>query len=163
MPPQKMDNMKVLPIEKVQVGTLYTITVAPSNDHQKWDESERVREFTKYYKTYVFKQLLPNSFAVMIEISSTGRLHFHGSIKFVSDKEILKFYTYTIHNLLRGNQIEIDTIADLSAWETYCNKQSRFKLGSITSQEYSKLERLPKVQFLKISVNELEDKDEESV
>jgi len=139
----------ILDIENVKENVEYTMTIAPSDDHQYWNEEDRVEKFRIYFRNYMVKKLLPNKFKFYIEVSPHGRLHLHGTISFKNLQTIKKFYIDDVRFLTLHNQIEIDTIEDKTKWETYVTKQSKFNFGSINSEEYDKIKDNP-VKFKKI-------------
>lgn len=55
-----------------------------------------------------------------LEISPTGRYHFHGIIKI---KNVLNFFVHDLYRLKQIGTYEIDTIKDLEVWTKYCSKQ----------------------------------------
>lgn len=147
----------MLPIEEVKPNIWYALTIAPCDDHQKWDETDnRLREFKAYHKTYILKQLLPNKFEMFVEVSPTGRLHFHGRIMFSNVDMITKYYLCTIHRLLKSNQVEMDTIGDQDVWTRYCTKQIAYNFGKITSQDYSKLDAMTEIKYMKIPFGDVD-------
>lgn len=129
----------ILKIEDVKENVDYAMTIAPSDDHQYWNEEDRIEKFERYYKLYMISRLLPNTFSFNMEISPTGRLHFHGSIRFKNQKSILKFYLNDIRFLTLHNQIELDTITDNKVWSDYCHKQEIHKLPIVCNQDYDRL------------------------
>jgi len=109
------------PLEEIQILTLYTFTI---NLQQKLNLTiqQRVRQYeykiNHFFKDYMYIEIYP-------ELSSSGRLHYHGICSFTSLQNIWFFY----ENMHRQNgyTLEIDTIEDLPKWNTYCTKQNKYK------------------------------------
>lgn len=109
----------------------YSITLNPIDKYQFLGHQHRVKRF----RNFVYEQLLgyPGTIKYWIEISeprgmhtqgkSGPRLHIHGYFEFDSRKQIGHFLTHTFYALLRWTSVDIDTIDDLSKWESYCKKQ----------------------------------------
>jgi len=112
--------------ELIEINTVYTITLNPSDDFQYWTNESyqaRIKALSAYVELYLLKQI-PAVVDIYMESSRTGRLHFHGTIKFLKSDHILEFYLMTLHKLVGKFQIEIDTIKDIKIWTTYCRKSS---------------------------------------
>jgi len=110
--------------EKVQPNVWHTLTISPHDDYQGWtsNEVERIGISTSFADT-MLAMLAENAKAELyIEASRTGRLHFHGRIKFKSHKHIRNFYLITLYRMLKGCTMEIDTIDDEAGWLIYCTK-----------------------------------------
>lgn len=60
---------------------------------------------------------------VVQEISSKGRLHYHGYIMIT---DIVRFYLHDLAKLRHYGTYEIDHITDEDVWRTYVYKQERF-------------------------------------
>lgn len=107
--------------EEIEVNKLYAITMAPNDDLQYWTDEERVSKLEHYMINYILKDA-PAVIDITMEVSRTGRLHYHGTIMFPIRRNIHNFYINTIHKWLNKFIIEIDTIKDLTVWLTYCGK-----------------------------------------
>jgi hypothetical protein len=142
---QTYESSKLLSIEDVKLDTKYTFTVSPCDDHQYFNEDDREEKFRKLFKMYFKKWININVF-LYPELSPRGRLHFHGTIMFKTEKSIKKFFLFYVSDILRKSQIEIDTIGDADTWRIYCSKQAKYfgwvldntkddSLSSIAKQE----------------------------
>lgn len=121
---------KVVTMEDIELGKKYAITVCPSDALQYWTSKEdRLKLFIKHW-TKLFS-MLSCDIEIWCEITGCGRLHWHGTIKFVHDIGMARFYVEQIKQILLDRAIvEIDTIKDLEIWGEYCRKQyNKFKLG----------------------------------
>lgn len=149
---QNKGPVPILSLENIKPNISYAITISPSDDHQYWNDDDRLKKFTTYMKRYMLSRLDPfnNKFIFHIELSPKGRLHLHGTISFKSERTIKELFMDSIRFLTVHNQIEIDTIKDPDVWETYCTKQKIYNLGSIKSTDYSKLESVYKLEYKKI-------------
>lgn len=132
----------ILGPDKVSTNVRYTFTVAPNDDYQFWNDNEngRIKKATNHM-TYIVKRHPNINFVLNMDVSSTGRIHWHGTIMFKHDANIRYFYMEVIHDLLKNHQIEMDTIADIVVWDEYCHKVR--KLWDITVSSSDKLH--PKV------------------
>lgn len=52
-----------------------------------------------------------------------GRYHWHGMIKFTTNKAVLYWLLYGLSYLMIDCILDIDTIADMETWKSYCEKQ----------------------------------------
>lgn len=169
MPPH--DKRKIVSLETVvnelttKTPRPYTFTIAPDDNHQQWNEegarnNKRLEVFTDEYSLYLYKLMGSHAidYSLHLECSPGGRLHYHGIIMFKSKDAIKDFYVNVIHKLLNTNMVEIDTIADIDVWLTYCSKQDvMFEKYAITNQSnfkrYGKMPLLGgKIKQLKITL-----------
>ena len=116
--------MAIISPELITVDTEYTFTVNPSDDFQFFKEigSERIKK-AQNHMTYIIRQNPNVKINLQLEISRTGRLHWHGTLMFKHLKHVTTFFLETIPDLLTKHHIEIDTIADKAKWKEYCLKQ----------------------------------------
>lgn len=106
--------------EQIKIDTEYAITINPSDEHQYFRSSDRLKDFTNFWQTYI--QNLQCDLVLHLEVSKLGRLHWHGLIKFPKQQNINNFYLNDIHNLtLRSMQL-IKPITDSGKWQEYCQK-----------------------------------------
>ena len=114
-------NINLLPIEKVIPNVVYTLTL--SINHRI---CPNLKLLVNRYRRRLIKTFHPYcTYEVFPELSTIGRLHYHGVIKFDSISSIFMFYRniYTIKDI----HIEIDTIEDKDIWMKYVHKQSKYK------------------------------------
>lgn len=71
-------------------------------------------------------------YTLFTEISKSGRLHYHGTIKI---EEIAMFYYHDVPLLKHIGTYEIDTIKDHKIWKTYCLKQKGFMRDFCTKND----------------------------
>lgn len=107
--------------EDVVTGVFYAFTYNP--EHQPSRQSPTgVKEWWRCiinnFEGYDYCSL-----KLYLEISSQGRLHFHG---YIMIKDIPKFYYDTVPDMVKHASIEMDTIKDTEVWEKYCRKQEEF-------------------------------------
>lgn len=122
---QKVD-MKRIPPEKIELDTLYTLTL--NFDMEKVHKKKAISAFYNVYTEQ--RQILYDLFgkytiSITPEISTNGKLHWHGIILFKTFTKVGKFYSQLpiYLNLL---QMELDTISDIKEWVEYCNKGSNY-------------------------------------
>lgn len=75
----------------------------------------------------IYGKLLTNltgaAVKMYVEISSTGRYHFHGYIKILN---IVRFYTKDVHELILNGTSVMKVIESENDWEEYVLKQQSF-------------------------------------
>lgn len=116
-------KMSIMSPELVLVDTEYTLTINPNDDFQFFNDigSERIKKSENHIK-YLMRKYPNFIMNLQLEVSRTGRLHWHGTILFKKQKHITDFYLEAIHDLLLKHHIEMDTIADPQKWKEYCLK-----------------------------------------
>lgn len=134
--------------EKVQLNVLYTFNLSPSDDHQFYNKPDdgRVKSMIRWFTTYVVS-LFTARVDVYMEISRSGRLHFHGTIEFRNLNEIREFYLHAIHDIVKHSHLEIDTIVDPFIWHNYCIKSQHIIKCNIKSSTLRKVEESFIVQY----------------
>jgi len=111
----------ILSPDKVGININYTFTVNPNDEFQYWGDLDRIKKATKHM-TFIMNRYINLDISVHLDINRTGRIHWHGTISFKTNAQILDFYVDIIHELLTKHQIEIDTIEDPIKWSDYCHK-----------------------------------------
>lgn len=114
--------MKTLPIECIEPNLDYALTVNLAGA-----ELYNLRETYIDYITFFIKKFNYCTFRVYPELSPTGRLHYHGYIRFRTETDIILFYSETLR-LLQKDHIADISICELGAfgdltWYYYCRKQ----------------------------------------
>lgn len=97
------------------------ITLAPCDRYQFFKAEDRLKTFEGSHRIklticahgYCY-------FRLRTEISSHGRLHYHG---YVTIKNRLKFYLYTLPALEDDYTVVIKPVQSEADWENYCLKQ----------------------------------------
>ena len=106
--------------EEVKVGIDYAITINPSDDYQYFKSEDRLKEFTEFWQIYI--QTLQCQIKLNLEVSKLGRLHWHGHIKFHTQKNINMFYINNVHALSLRSMHLIKPITEPEEWNTYISK-----------------------------------------
>ncbi len=119
----KSSNINLLQMEKVYPDTLYTLTIS-KNQLRSLSLKKRYKQYMRLIRKHILPYL--SEAHIYPELSKVGRLHLHGTIRFLSDDTIFDFYD-NIYTQFFSDHIEIDTISDPDKWCTYITKQSRFK------------------------------------
>ena len=134
---------------KLHPDTAYSFSYNPSNNYQYFQppnamvsQEIRLTEYKKYHqKALQFLQDNEIEYFMNLECSEpikgenlSPRLHGHGFIYFNNTKAVRWFLLYGIQYLTKIASIEIDTIENVTAWVTYCNKQNWLGLGILTNQ-----------------------------
>lgn len=129
----------IIPVDKVLLNTLYAFTLAPSNAKQYFSNLHRIKMVSIDMASLIIS--IKANISVFLELSSHGRLHWHGYILFPDKESIRDFYGFVIPVLLDNNQIEIDSIEDPEIWDSYIQKQHdimQIYLDNLNANEYLK-------------------------
>ncbi len=113
-------------LELVLSDATYAFNFNPKNQFIK----------TRLKKQYdLLRKILPDddacyySLKLFPELSPTGRLHFHGLIKF---KNPFYFYYRVLPKLISHGTVVIKEIEDFECWTTYIQKQSKIFIKGLT-------------------------------
>lgn len=97
------------------------ITLAPDDKFQFFDVDDRIAKFYSATRTNLTLAIKQTCYLrLRTEVSSLGRLHYHG---YVTIRDRLKFYLYTIPYLQGNYTINIKNMQDEMGWDNYCQKQ----------------------------------------
>lgn len=114
-------KQQILSPTDIVIAKDYTFTVNPSDKHQFFGNLDRIKEATKHIN--VFLRCYPKvRIYLALDMSRTGRIHWHGTIMFPTTESIRMFYEQYVHSMLETHQIEMDTIADTDKWNEYIHK-----------------------------------------
>lgn len=112
----------ILPVEKVQVGTLYSFTLSPTQEFQNFDEPLRLLKTYEQVKKNLQLEFNHCIYELYPEISTKSQnIHWHGYIWFKKQTQIGLFYLY-LHRITPHYTYELDTIKDYN-WYLYITKQ----------------------------------------
>lgn len=117
----KMSNKKIqLPApENIQLYTWYTFNINPADVGSKNGLKVRIKSL----RTLITELCtLDISYKCCPELSASGKLHVHGTIKFHSNMGVILFYANVYENSHKFS-MEIDTIEDTEKWDDYVTKQ----------------------------------------
>lgn len=105
---------------------VFTFTLNPDDHFQFFteDQTTRIEKACNHMK-YIIRQMPNTLIDVWMDVSRTGRIHWHGTICFSSEKELKLWFMERVYTLHKQHQIEMDTIADMDKWMTYCKKVKR--------------------------------------
>lgn len=132
----------ILEPKLVEINKEYTFTLNPSDKYQYWDNTmdDRIKKSVdhcnKILRTYGSMKV-----KLHMDFSRTGRIHWHGTIRFPSTESIKIFYLKYFHELQEEHQIEMDTIEDIEKWNEYCTKLKHLVDEVCTTESSSKLMR----------------------
>lgn len=113
-----------------ELGGRYAITINPEdprgdNKHSFTSEAttaeEELREVYDTHINNIFKKLKYCEVLLCPELSPTGRLHYHGVLTVI---DTVMFLWHDVQVIRESAQCEIDTIEDITKWETYISKQA---------------------------------------
>ncbi|UOF82064.1 rep protein [Circoviridae sp.] len=126
----------IIDFENMIDGVFYAITINPNDKHQYFHNPIRLGNFlTDLKKEYLYKIDGTYEFDVYPEVSSKGRLHWHGFIK-VYDK--VNFYLFDIPNIIRKGTLVIREMNDEDSWLEYVTKHREFHTY-IREHNYTKI------------------------
>lgn len=121
-----LELKKTPQINMYQVGTLYSITINPDDSHQYIDDPDRLdklrRYWSKHLAKYSWEYNLYAEFSTPNNSKSFPRYHFHGIIMFRTKGQLRRWYNSTYRQLSKVSYFDIDTIADIEYWQSYCQK-----------------------------------------
>lgn len=118
----KKNGTKNLSPECIKVNTFYAYTIAPNDQYEYWNAKsteERLESFKIYWQVYI--QILTAEIVCITEISSLGRLHFHGKIRFKTQKNINDYFINNVYQLHQHCRTMICEIKD-EGWDLYLAK-----------------------------------------
>ena len=117
----KWAKKNVISPEEYILDKDYSITINPCDRFQYFGDVDRINKLKKRYELLLLEY--PNvEHELYMEISRTGRLHFHGSIKFTSHKALLHYFLIHINEIMEVSNIDIDELKDPIVWMEYCRK-----------------------------------------
>lgn len=129
---------EIISPEIIDVNRYYTITINPNDDNQSWqiiDLDARIKSMCLKMRHVLFS--IPATMWLKLEISSKGRMHWHGTILWSHVSAIASTWGGHMRALLNHNSVEIDSIykdkleiegdeeaykSSLIDWKEYCNK-----------------------------------------
>lgn len=117
-----------IPYEDFNVGEWYAITINPCDKYQHWEAGNRVgRLLTEIKSDIIFFNIM--QYELWMEISSKGRLHFHGYVKAEKENEKNFFFISGLPRLLRKCTVVLKELDENEMeWNRYCRKQWQFHL-----------------------------------
>lgn len=118
------------PKEFYNLNTWYSVTIAPSDEGQKWScKVDRLKNFKKYWNE-LLSIYLQNDIQLLlfVECSQHGRLHWHGLIRFTQYEQIRVHYILGIPRIEKVGMLKIDRITNMNNWLNYCLKQQHIMM-----------------------------------
>lgn len=109
----------------------YAITIAPDDNLQWFLRPERCRKsFNLFNERLLNYSKLDIEYCLWQELSEPivgkriagTRIHYHGIIRFRSERGLRAWLTLKFNELTRNCIIDIDTIDDMDIWIKYCTK-----------------------------------------
>lgn len=131
--------------EEVKVDIEYAITINPSDTYQYFSSHDRIKEFTDFWQVYI--NTMACEIKLCLEVSKMGRLHWHGIIKFHTQKNINTFYVSNIHALSLRCMHIIKPIASKADWDVYISKSKHMFDISISTTD-ANIKRLSMVETI---------------
>lgn len=143
---EKKSTVKKLPTCTMYMsGTTYSLTLTFSDSKQFWNEKcDRAYRFVKWVVPHLHKLDSYCKYLLYLEVSKGGRLHFHGTI---TPTDTLDFQLYAVKILESFGKYEIDTIADMAYWLSYCKKDSTIWQPRVDKWKLTKYPISQKTQF----------------
>lgn len=132
-------KISIISPEEIDLKTTYTFSVNLCDDFQHWSDADRVEKFVKSSKLLLKHIAGITKFQLRLEISRTGRLHWHGTIRFINYNAVRTFFVDKIIILMRRATVEIDTCQDPTVWDEYCSKSKHLFNIRISESDCGKL------------------------
>ncbi len=87
---------------------------------------DRLEPWLNHYMLMMKSYILPyiDIIEMYPELSSSGRLHYHGIVRFNNIDQI--FGWYFAHHKVVGLNMSLDLITDKKIWQTYIHKQEKY-------------------------------------
>lgn len=116
------DKYKIPSPEDIVINKIYSFTINPLKQHggQMLGYMHHDSDIVRLLKHKDIKYELHR------ELSSKGRIHYHGYIQFIDKRSLLEIYLILIPKWMRLSTFYIDTIDEKDngeSWSLYCNKQ----------------------------------------
>lgn len=144
-----MGKAKIISPEEIILKTKYSFTLNPNDKRQYFEVTNRIHKLTEFIEQELLE--IPNvDVDVYMEVSRTGRLHFHGTIAFSTKESIVHFYVNKMNDWLSFCNMEIAPLKDPDIWLTYCTKSKSLIDVHITTKDC--LDRYRKVKVDKNGV-----------
>lgn len=114
---------------EVEAKRLYAFTINPNDNNQFWekDREDRYQLFRDGSLKRLKDALDTSNFTLHLDISSAGRMHWHGYISWDNLEDYYDFQIKSIYRLKKWSNIEIDYINDKQIWREYVIKYHRIK------------------------------------
>lgn len=113
--------------EKVIKDIEYAVTFSPNDQAQHFGEKySREDKFYDGFVNWFNENIRFCHLTLNLEISSKGRLHWHGILKV---KDVARFYMYDVPEILLKNTFVVKEIrealegSEYESWDAYCHKQ----------------------------------------
>lgn len=128
-----MNDKQLTAISNLYVpNTWYTLTLNPKDELQYWSsKGRRCYNFITAIKKKLNGLLIIAEFRLYPEFAcKTGRLHYHGIIRFRDLDGVLQFYNTYAHIFKDNFMYEIDSIGEghFNKWIDYCKKNKDYMM-----------------------------------
>lgn len=162
MPPSNSVAYKkqsIVSPERIELNRIFTFSVNPDDNFQYFEKNvaqERLKKAEQHMES-IIKAFINVDTVLYIDVSRTGRIHWHGTIMFKTLNQVRDFYLDHLNQLLQHHTVEIDTISnpetneDYSVtydedeyleqkanWELYCSKSEKLWSNKVSSIELRK-------------------------
>lgn len=110
-----------------QQGQYILMDISPADQNQFWNKkyiSARTNVIWQMYGEHIEKvcEYWCKDFLVVMEISKTGRIHFHCTLQVNKPKELVSYVGYLQHCKTLHCKIELDTVDNVTLRTLYCLK-----------------------------------------
>ncbi len=115
----------------LQNNIYYSCTMSPSDQHQFFRSNSLQRVSLFYKDTFGLLSSFVLDYATLklvLEITSRGRLHYHGTIMF---HDSFGYHLNGAYHLSQSMNVDIDTIDNMDNWERYYLKDKNIMYSSI--------------------------------
>lgn len=121
--------------ECVSIGELYAFNFNPEAQ-PKIGKLNSIKDWFDINNNLFCHVLQHSNFKLYVEVSATGRFHFHG---YIYIKNICGFYVKDVKELIQSGTSVMKVIEDEKAWEEYVLKQQAFIQPFLESELYGPL------------------------
>jgi hypothetical protein len=111
-------------LEDMEIGQTYAITINPASQPENKHSVLPWRNLCMWlchYKDWLIQFQDGVELVLYLEVSPTGRYHFHGKLVLLDYNDYINF----LEIMNKQHHYEIDTIKDMDVWDLYIKKQRK--------------------------------------
>lgn len=129
-----MENKKKTPTLKLhanmlEIGTIYSITINPDQQHQFYGDPDRFKKTHKYwskcFQRYEWEYLLYPEISSPHDSLKLPRIHYHGLVCFRNVNQLLSWYSCIHYDLAKFSYFDMDIWDGRSTYILYSKKNEK--------------------------------------
>ncbi len=138
-------NVPDIPVPFYDTNICYELTINPNDRNQYIQDEFRYRKFINYW-SLTFRKMANQEMEIHLypEISECQnlidgkypRIHFHGTIKFLSNYSISNFLLKYTYILSKASSVQLNNYRP-DYWDKYCLKQHKLMKYLATTENHS--------------------------